>query len=142
FKWFSVKSYHTNCLWECTMNYKTLLFDIDDTLLDFKAAEKFAISLLMEEMDLEASMENIMNYSSISQGYWEQFEKGMIEKDKLLARRFEDFFALHGLKVDGREMDQRFRQNLERGHFLIDGSIDLLESLKQTHELYAVTNGV
>lgn len=30
------------------MTYTTLLFDIDDTLLDFKAAEHFAISSLLE----------------------------------------------------------------------------------------------
>ena len=31
--------------------YKTLFFDVDDTLLDFGAAEKLALQLLFEEQE-------------------------------------------------------------------------------------------
>lgn len=124
------------------MTYTTLLFDIDDTLLDFKAAEHFAISSLLEEMAIDPTEETIATYSHINQGLWEQFEQGLIARDRLLGKRFEDFFSLHQLTVDGSDMDRRFRANLEKGHFLIEGSIALLDQLKQNHKLYAVTNGV
>ena len=32
--------------------YKTLLFDVDDTLLDFQKAEKIALRMLFEEKGL------------------------------------------------------------------------------------------
>ncbi|MDE1548618.1 YjjG family noncanonical pyrimidine nucleotidase [Jeotgalibaca caeni] len=124
------------------MNYKTLLFDIDDTLLDFKAAETHAISHLLEEMGIAITEERIAQYAAINQVLWEQFEKGLIQREVLLGKRFEDFFALYGKKVDGQEMDRTFRARLEEGNYLMEGSLELLESLKQTHDLYAVTNGV
>lgn len=124
------------------MKYTTLLFDVDDTLLDFKAAEKHSISLLLEKMAVPVTEQHIQQYSHMNQSLWEQFEKGEIEKERLLTKRFEDFFSLHKRQVDGQEMDYLFRKNLEEGYFLIDGSMDVLQSLQQTHKLYAVTNGV
>lgn len=124
------------------MLYTTLLFDIDDTLLDFKVAEHYAISTLMTELAVEASNANIQNYSQINQGYWEEFEKGLLTKETLIAKRFETFFAIHELAVDGKEMDVKFRSYLEKSHHLIAGSVSLMEALKPKYNLYATTNGV
>ena len=124
------------------MSYQTLLFDLDDTLLDFKAAEKYAITILLEEAGVEPIVENIQQYSEINQRMWNLFEKGKINRTDLLAKRFEDFFEIHGQTVDGTKMDRRFRSHLEEGHFLIEGCMELLDELKQSFELYAVTNGV
>ena len=124
------------------MLYTTLLFDIDDNLLDFKAAEHYAISTLMTELAVEASDANIQIYSQINQGYWEEFEKGLLAKETLIAKRFETFFALHELAVDGKEMDGKFRNYLETSHHLIAGSIPLMEALMPKYSLYATTNGV
>lgn len=124
------------------MGYQTLLFDLDDTLLDFKAAEKNALTILLEETGVEPVTENIQQYSKINQRFWNLYEKGKIDRNKLLSQRFEDFFGIHGQNVDGTEMDRRFRSHLEEGHFLIEGCVELLDELKQSFELYAVTNGV
>lgn len=38
------------------MSYETILFDIDDTLLDFKAAEEQALLWLFQDMDIEPTL--------------------------------------------------------------------------------------
>lgn len=124
------------------MPYKTLLFDLDDTLFDFKAAEKHAISSLMKELAVTPTEENIQTYSQINQSFWNRFEKGLIKKDALLKERFETFFQRHQLEVNGNEMDIKFRSYLEKSHFLIEDSTNLLDSLFPNYDLYAVTNGV
>lgn len=124
------------------MPYRTLLFDLDDTLLDFKAAEHHALLQLLEEQRVEPTWERIEEYKQINQGLWGLYEQGKLERSILLAKRFEDFFALFGKEVNGRRMDEKFRSHLEEGHFLIEGSQELLEELQETHDLYAVTNGV
>ncbi|NYE09553.1 FMN phosphatase YigB (HAD superfamily) [Bacillus niacini] len=41
--------------------YKTLFFDVDDTLLDFAAAEKLALQLLFEEQNIPLTSEIVEN---------------------------------------------------------------------------------
>lgn len=124
------------------MPYRTLLFDLDDTLLDFKAAEHHALLQLLNDQRVEPTWERIEEYKRINQGLWGLYEQGKLERSILLAKRFEDFFTLFGKTVDGHKMDQQFRAHLEEGRFLIEGSQELLEELQATHDLYAVTNGV
>lgn len=57
-------------------NYRTLFFDVDDTLLDFGAAEKSALRMLFEEQQIRLTAEIEANYKRINQGLWRVFEKG------------------------------------------------------------------
>ena len=59
---------------------KTLLFDVDDTLLDFKLAEKKALHALFEEENVPFTSEVESTYHRINQGLWRSFEEGKITK--------------------------------------------------------------
>ena len=56
--------------------------------------------------------------------------------------RFEEYFGDFGIQVNGMDVDKLYRQYLNASAVLIDGAIDLLESLKGKYPLYIVTNGV
>ena len=50
---------------------KTILWDIDGTLLNFHAAERVAIKTLFQQFDLgECTDEMIQKYSKINRSYW------------------------------------------------------------------------
>ena len=52
---------------------KTILWDIDGTLLNFHAAERVAIKTLFQQFDLgECTDEMIQKYSKINRSYWER----------------------------------------------------------------------
>lgn len=71
---------------------KTILWDVDRTLLDFDAAERAAIQSLFVEFGLgECSEEQVARYSVLNMKYWEKLERGEITKPQVLVGRFEEF---------------------------------------------------
>ncbi len=45
-------------------------------------------------------------------------------------------------KIDGSEVDNRYRGYLAEGNQLFDGIIEMLEKLSLTHKLYIASNGI
>ena len=61
-----------------------VLFDVDDTLLDFGKAEAAAIRKTFERIGIPVTDELIRRYSEINAQQWSRFEKGEITREKLL----------------------------------------------------------
>ena len=69
-----------------------ILWDIDDTLLDFLTAEKAALKALFPQYGLgECSDDMIRRYSAINRTYWERLERGELTKPEVLVGRFTEF---------------------------------------------------
>ncbi len=122
--------------------YKTLLFDIDDTLLNFTITEANALQRIFAQYEIPYIEENILAYKSINQELWTNYELGKIDQDAILHTRFQRFLALHGFHVDGIAVDQQYREYLAQGHDLMDGAKELLDQLHGHFDLYVVTNGI
>ena len=123
-------------------NYKYLLFDLDDTLLDFGKAQVLAFKKLLEDENIEYSDESFEKYETINKSLWRSFERGEISNKEVTSERFIRFFALFGMKVDGSEVDNRFRSYLAEGNQLFEGIVEMLEKLSLTHKLYIASNGI
>lgn len=122
--------------------YKTLFFDVDDTLLDFSAAENQALQMLCKDQQLTITPEIEDCYRTINKQLWRAFEEGELSRDEVVNTRFSLFFKECGLDVDGIQLEKTYRSYLEQGHILIDGAIELLTELQHRYDIYIVTNGV
>lgn len=122
--------------------YQALFFDVDDTLLDFKEAEKQALRWLFESQQMELTEETETLYKKINIGLWEAFEEGKMSRDEVINTRFSLLFKELGQEVDGVLLEGKYRQFLEEGHQLIQGAFELIENLHNKFDLYIVTNGV
>ena len=122
--------------------YKYILFDLDDTLLDFEKAEHIAFEKLLEDSDIQFNEELFNKYKEINRGLWRRFELGEMSNKEVTKLRFEQFFNLLGKKVDGREYDVSFRSYLAMGNQLFDGVAELLDILSKTHVMCIASNGV
>lgn len=122
--------------------YQTLLFDVDDTLLDFKAAENYALQKLFSEHNVVLTDDIKHFYQEMNQKLWSSFEKGEIKREELLHTRFSILFKKVGLTLNGVHLDNLYRQYLEESAVLIDGAKSLLQKLAKHYDLYVVTNGV
>lgn len=125
--------------------YTTLLFDADNTLLDFNKDERQGLIRVLNEYKVPVSEENIATYSKINQGLWKQFEKGEITKPELKRIRFRLFFDAIGFEsdIDAFEVNERYLSFLSDGDNLLDGAKELCRTLKDKgYDMHIVTNGV
>jgi 2-haloacid dehalogenase len=122
--------------------YKTLFFDVDDTLLDFGAAEKLALQLLFEEQNIPLTSEIEEQYKRINQRLWKRFEEGELDKDEVVNTRFSILFNEYEKEMDGALLEKNYRRYLEQGHQLVEGAFELISELQNDYDLYVVTNGV
>ena len=123
-------------------NYRILLFDVDDTLLDFGAAEKTALQLLFANQQLVLTEEIAASYRIINKELWRAFEEGKIEREEVLNTRFARLFKEMGIEADGVLLERKYREYLQEGHVRMEGAYELLSSLQKDYQLYVVTNGV
>lgn len=122
--------------------YEVLLMDVDGTLLDFDKAEREGFKQVLEHYDFTPEEALIEEYHLINKECWEALEEGKISRDEVLTSRFEKFFSRHNCAVNGQEAENLYRLYLEKGFYLIDGAVSILEYLKDRYRLYVVTNGV
>ncbi len=123
------------------MKYKTLLFDSDDTLLDFKAAERQALEKAMLSLSLPFNKEFANIYSLANAVYWKAFEKGEISKEEIYIGRFKLFLENINLDFNAEKLSHLYESFLKKQFDLIDGAKDICESLYGIYDMYIVSNG-
>ena len=125
--------------------YTTILFDADETLLDFNKDETQALLKTMHAHDVPVTDENISAYKEINQGLWKALERGEIDKPTLKKVRFRLFFEKIGFETtdDPFAINEEYLSNLGDGGNLLTYAKDLLDNLKSDgYDLYIVTNGI
>lgn len=125
------------------MKYTTLYFDLDNTLLDFSAAERDAIKKLLALFGIEPKDEYVAIYSKTNQKHWGMFERGEIKREDIFEGRFIEFTDLIGAKVDTAKMSRDYFSLLAEGHACLPGAAEVLEYVKQKgYTVCVTTNGV
>ncbi len=121
--------------------YTTLLFDNDNTLMDFYAAEEQAIKNTCRVYGVEPSDENARLYSKINDGFWKRFEKGEIKREEIKVGRFKGFIEALGLDINAEKMAATYFEELANGNMLLDGAEELCRALSGEYTLHLITNG-
>ena len=122
---------------------KTVLWDVDGTLLDFSAAEKAAIRSLFSEFGLgECSEQMIARYAKINLGFWQQLERNEITKTEVLVGRFVQFFGEYGIDPAlAPAFNERYQLCLGDTIVFRDDSPEIIRVLKGKVKQYVVSNG-
>lgn len=125
------------------MKHKLFLFDLDDTLLDFKASEQLSFARTLAELGVQDSSNALFaDYQAINLALWKSFESGAVSKDFLKVERFRKTFARHGLELDPEAASLLYLESLSNTVVLIDGALGLCESLAAIGEVGIITNGI
>ena len=120
---------------------KTVLVDIDNTLLDFDAGTKLAIKTLFPKYGIPYSDGVLKTFAAENAKLWDKIEKGELTKDELRRIRWNTIFRVLGVECDGEKFEKDYEDIVANTAVPIDGSEELLKYLKQNFSVYAVTNG-
>lgn len=122
--------------------YTTLLFDADETLLNFFEAEANALKLACNRMRIDYNEKTRTLYSSINDALWKQLEKGLVTRDIIKVRRFEQLAEVLRLSVDPEKMAEAYGEALSKQGVILSGADKLCEKLHKNYRMYIVTNGI
>ena len=125
------------------MKHSLFLFDLDDTLLDFRASEKLSFECVLRELGYSGAVDELFQqYQGINIELWRAFEAGTVSKEFLKVERFRKTFAANGLELDPLRSSHRYLESLSENVVLIDGAKRLCETLAAHGEVGIITNGV
>ena len=68
--------------------YTCVLLDVDNTLLDFDAAERQALTDMLAEYELPHDEATYDTYHKVNRELWDSLAKGQLNKQKLFQIRF------------------------------------------------------
>lgn len=122
---------------------KTILWDLDNTLLDFFLAEANSLKNRFKEYGIgTCSIDAAKRFDKINVKYWESIEKGIHSREDALTLRFKEFFEKEGITFnDFKSFNIAFENGLADKVFLVENGFDIVKSLKGKYRQYAVTNG-
>ncbi len=123
------------------MRYTTLFIDADGTIFDYERAERNALISSVPDASKADADELVDRYRKINRSYWIEFEKGIITTEVLRRERFKKLVEELNIDIDPDDLGQRYLEALGRSGDMIDGAIDVLESLHSRFTLLLLTNG-
>lgn len=123
--------------------YTCLLMDVDNTLLDFDAAERQALTDTLTHYEIPCDAAACQTYHQVNAGLWQSLAKGEISRNKLFAVRFARFLQAIGQPDNGksREINEYYEDQLALHPDILPGALTALDELSQVATLAIVSNG-
>ena len=122
--------------------YSFLLFDADNTLLDFDENERVSLTRAFRRFGLPCDEKTLRLYHDINLMYWQMLAENKIGKEELLIKRFSTLFERIGVDADPVQTENYYRAQLGQGCQVVPGAIEVCRKLKADYKLYVITNGV
>ena len=120
---------------------KNILFDLDDTILDFHHAEKIALTKTLHHFGIEPKEEILARYSVLNLEQWRLLEQGILTREEVKERRYKLLFNEIGVDCCAASVTKYYESLLGIGHYFISGAEEMLKELSMDYRLYLVTNG-
>jgi len=126
-----------------SIQIKVLLWDVDGTILNFKAAEKAGIRKGFSRLGLNIPTdEQILDYSHINDKYWQILERKEMTKPEILVKRFEEFFSKYGYDTKYcEEFNKNYQLDLADTIVFFDNAPEVIKSIPKSVHQFVVTNG-
>ncbi len=107
--------------------HHNLLFDLDQTLLDFHASEYIALGTVLRKNGLSFSDEIYQAFKTVNKSLWLELEKGTVTRTELFTKRFLDVFGRcegDASGLDPLNVNDDFIRTMSVNGVLMDGALD------------------
>ena len=123
------------------MRYKAILFDNDDTLMDFQTGNRNAVNRLMDELGY-FDPDRYDQYESVNLQCWAELEKGLLTQNQLRLARFVRFFDRYPVPGDPKWAAERFAELLGEQSILLPHALEVVAAIAEKLPVLLVTNGM
>lgn len=126
---------------------KHIIFDLDDTLWDYKTNSREALLELCDTYRLsEQGIDHnrfLQTFRHVNHDYWQRFDNGEISRDTIRLERFPTVFEKLALNPDGvaLRMQDDFMRICPSKPGLVKGAEEVLEYLSKKYSLHILSNG-
>lgn len=125
------------------MKYNLFLFDLDDTLLDFKESEKLSFFSSLRALGVESQLDEMFALYQVENAtLWRLLEQGRTTKEHLKVERFRKVFEGFKVDVSPDEASHLYLSSLPESVVMMDYAKELLEYLHDKAEIGIITNGI
>lgn len=125
------------------MKYEWILFDLDNTILDFDVSEHYALEQTLLQVGISFQPIHLSIYEKINRKCWDAFEAGTLPQRDINESRFSQFLvALDRPQTDAIELGNYYLEQLSEKAVFMEGADELLDAHYQKYKLGIVTNGL
>ncbi|OQY37273.1 MAG: noncanonical pyrimidine nucleotidase, YjjG family [Candidatus Cloacimonetes bacterium 4572_65] len=127
------------------MKYKHIIFDLDNTLLDYDLAEKSALEMLLNFYHIQGDFNDLRyKYKTINNSFWRRYEAGTITIEELKVQRHKEFMTQIGKRdVDPVDCAKQYTRFLSEHAYPLPGSYEVLDYLRDKgYNLLLASNGL
>lgn len=121
---------------------KIVLFDLDNTLLDFTKSENISLYKTFSHFNIKPEKKILEHYSYINSNLWKLLEQKKITHSELKIKRYKLLFEEFGFPYSVEQAANTYENFLSMECHLIEGAVELLENIYKKYDLYIVTNGI
>lgn len=122
-----------------------IFFDLDHTLWDFDRNSELAFREVFKKQKIDLNIEDFLEvYVPINFRYWEMYRNNSVTKEALRYGRLkESFDCLKFETIDStiNSIADDYIEYLPNNNHLLDGSLEVLNHLRQKYKLHIITNG-
>lgn len=124
------------------IKYELLLFDLDDTLMDFSKDEKVAFRYAFENIGKKYTDDVLEEYKKINDIVWRELEIGELKTVKdLYEKRCKMFFEIYNINATTDSFNKLLDEGFQKSGTLFSNVEHVLKKLKQRYKLGIITNG-
>lgn len=124
--------------------FTTILWDLDQTILDFDKSMDYALRASFEKLGLAITDEIVVRYAAINDSYWKRLELGEVTKEEVLLGRFRTLFEeLKITQYRAEDIAGIYQERLGSVAFFLENADKVVIRLKEEgYRQYVLTNGV
>lgn len=122
--------------------YELLLFDLDDTLIDFSKDQELAFKYAFESIGGKYTPDVLKDYNKINNIVWKELELGKIKTvEKLYEKRCKMLFKMYNIQESTGRFNKLLDEGFQKNGTPFENVENVLEKLYKKYELGIITNG-